>query len=54
MFEGIGTLMEESFDSNLDSDFRVALKKLYKKDLLTKIKVNIKKYQYDFSKLIFN
>ena len=31
--------MEESFDSNLDSDFRAALRKLYKKDMLTKLKV---------------
>ena len=34
--------MEDSFDSNLDSDFRLALKKLYKKDVLTKQKVNSK------------
>lgn len=31
--------MEESFDSNLDSDFRAALRKLHKKDMLTKLKV---------------
>lgn len=35
---GIGTLMEDSFDSNIDSDFRMVLKKLSKKDTLTKIK----------------
>lgn len=37
-FIGIGTLIEDSFDSSLDSEFRVALKKLYKKDTLTKSK----------------
>jgi hypothetical protein len=31
-------LLEESFDPNLDSDFRVVLKKLSKKDNLTKLK----------------
>lgn len=36
---GVGTLMEEQFDSNLDADFRAALRKLYKKDTLTKLKV---------------
>ena len=36
---GIGTLLEDAFDSSLDTDFRVALKKLYKKDSLTKSKV---------------
>ena len=30
--------MEESFDVNLDGDFRAALRKLYKKDNLTKLK----------------
>ena len=31
-------MLEESFDPNLDSDFRVVLKKLSKKDNLTKLK----------------
>jgi len=35
---GVGTLLEESFDPNLDADFRVVLKKLSKKDTLTKSK----------------
>ncbi len=35
---GVGTLMEESFDSNLDGDLRAALRKLYKKDMQTKLK----------------
>jgi hypothetical protein len=30
--------MEEQFDANLDGDFRAALRKLYKKDTLTKLK----------------
>ena len=30
--------MEESFDSNLDGDLRAALRKLYKKDMQTKLK----------------
>lgn len=34
----MGTLLEDAFDSSIDSDFRMALKKLYKKDALTKFK----------------
>lgn len=30
--------MEDSFDTNVDPDFRMVLKKLYKKDTLTKVK----------------
>lgn len=30
--------MEDSFDTNVDSDFRMVLKKLSKKDTLTKLK----------------
>lgn len=41
IYQGVGTLMEESFDSSLDGEFRAALRKLYKKDMLTKLKVNI-------------
>ena len=36
---GVGTLLEDSFDSSLDPDFRMVLKKLFKKDSLTKLKV---------------
>lgn len=35
---GKGTFLEESFDSNIDPDFRMSLKKLSKKDTLTKSK----------------
>jgi hypothetical protein len=31
--------MEDSVDSNIDSEFRMILKKLYKKDSLTRLKV---------------
>jgi E3 ubiquitin-protein ligase listerin len=35
---GIGTLLEDSFDTNVDNDFKMALRKLHKKDTLTKYK----------------
>lgn len=36
---GIGTLLEDSFDSSIDGEFRMVLKKLAKKDNSTKQKV---------------
>ncbi len=36
--------MDDSFDSNLDSELRVTLKKLSKKDTLTKLKVYMEIY----------
>ncbi len=33
--------MEDSVDTNIDSEFRMILKKLYKKDSLTRLKVHL-------------
>ncbi len=36
---GISNLLDDTFDSGIDSEMRMALKKLSKKDNLTKMKV---------------
>lgn len=45
---GINNLLDDTFDSALDSEMRMVLKKLSKKDVLTKTKVFFQIYESIF------